>query len=241
MISTFDISTNNSIQTNRHQFTNLFDVVYIRYLVMDKSWMYNARRSSRSFVTGVENFLDFAFERSSNSEGNILCPCSRCVNIFHRTRDDVFDHLVCWGFRKGYSEWNLHGECLTTSSSSGLNNEEQVNNEEQEMFDHDMHGLLNDIFHPTPPQQNIGSGGSGAGEVQMSESNLNTHPGETSGRKKFQDLLKEAEEKVYSKSKYSKLSCLVHLYHIKCLNGWSNKSFSMLLDFLRDLLPEGIA
>ncbi|GKB07403.1 putative transposase-associated domain-containing protein [Tanacetum coccineum] len=200
---------------------------------MDKSWMYNTRRSSRSFVSGVENFLDFAFERSSNSEGNILCPCSHCVNIFHHTRDDVFDHLICWGFRKGYSEWNLHGEGSTTSSPSRLNNEQE------EIFDHDMHGLLNDIFHPTPPQQSIGSGLIGEGEVQMSESNVNTGSGETNGRKKFQDLLKDAEEKVYSNSKYSKLSCLVHLYHIKCLNGWSNKSFSMLLEFLRDLLPEG--
>ncbi|GKE37027.1 uncharacterized protein Tco_1460432 [Tanacetum coccineum] len=73
----------------------------------------------------------------------------------------------------------------------------------------------------------------------MSESNSNTCQGGTNGRNKFQDLLKDAEEKVYSKSKYCKLSCLVHLYHIKCLNGWSNKSFSMLLDFLRDLLPKG--
>ncbi|GJZ15840.1 putative transposase-associated domain-containing protein [Tanacetum coccineum] len=125
---------------------------------MDKSWMYNTRRSSRSFVSGVEIFLDFAFERSSNSEGNILCPCSHCVNIFHHTRDDVFDHLICWGFRKGYSEWNLHGEGSTTSSPSRLNNEQE------EIFDHDMHGLLNDIFHPTPPQQSIGSGLIGEGE-----------------------------------------------------------------------------
>ncbi|CAH9118447.1 unnamed protein product [Cuscuta epithymum] len=55
---------------------------------------------------------------------------------------------------------------------------------------------------------------------------------------KFFDLLKESERKVYPNSKYSKLSCLVHLFHLKCLNGWSNKSFTMLLEFLQDLLPD---
>ena len=58
-------------------------------------------------------------------------------------------------------------------------------------------------------------------------------------KKKFDDLLKDVEQKVYPDAKHNKLSCLVHLYHIKCLNGWSNKSFSMLLEFLHDLLPEG--
>ncbi|GJV98287.1 hypothetical protein Tco_1553539 [Tanacetum coccineum] len=82
------------------------------------------------------------------------------------------------------------------SSSSG------INNEEEEIFDHDMHGLLNDILHPTAPQQSISSSLIGASEVQMGESKSNTSQGVTNGRNKFQDLLKDAEEKVYSKSKW---------------------------------------
>ncbi|GJQ99260.1 hypothetical protein Tco_0522245 [Tanacetum coccineum] len=58
-------------------------------------------------------------------------------------------------------------------------------------------------------------------------------------KKKFDDLLKEAEQKIYMDAKYTKLSSLVHMYHLKSLNGWSNKSFSMLLEFLHDLLPIG--
>ncbi|GJT18586.1 uncharacterized protein Tco_0877292 [Tanacetum coccineum] len=94
-------------------------------------------------------------------------------------------------FGEGYSEWNLHGEGSTTSSPSRLNNEQE------EIFDHDMQGLLNDIFHPTPPQQSIGSGLIGEGEVQMSESNVNTRSGETNGRKKFQSYFLVAEEKMF--------------------------------------------
>ena len=36
---------------------------------------------------------------------------------------------------------------------------------------------------------------------------------------------------------FSKLSAIVHLYHMKFLNGWTNKSFTMLLQFLLDFLP----
>jgi hypothetical protein len=53
-------------------------------------------------------------------------------------------------------------------------------------------------------------------------------------------LVKENEQVLYPNcKKYSKLSFMVHLYHLKCLHGWSDKSFSMLLDLLRDALPEG--
>ena len=32
-------------------------------------------------------------------------------------------------------------------------------------------------------------------------------------------------------------SAIVHLYHLKCISGWMNKSFTMLLQLLQDLLP----
>ncbi|KAK6779849.1 hypothetical protein RDI58_022033 [Solanum bulbocastanum] len=55
----------------------------------------------------------------------------------------------------------------------------------------------------------------------------------------FFRLLKEAERELYPGSKYSLLAFLVRLLHLKCLNGRSNKSFSMLLELLKDMLPEG--
>ncbi|KAL4554779.1 hypothetical protein LXL04_037383 [Taraxacum kok-saghyz] len=93
------------------------------------------------------------------------------------------------------------------------------------MFHHDMHGLLNDLDVEN--------------QVEPHEANSNSAPEQDTLRSNFHDILKEAKEKVYQNSKYSKLSCIVHLYHMKCLNGWSNNSFSMLLEFLTDLLPEG--
>ncbi|CAL5333603.1 unnamed protein product [Camellia sinensis] len=47
---------------------------------------------------------------------------------------------------------------------------------------------------------------------------------------KFYDLLKDDKKPLYEGCKnFSKLSTIVHLYHLKCLSGWSNHSFTMLL------------
>ena len=50
-------------------------------------------------------------------------------------------------------------------------------------------------------------------------------------------LLEDANQLCYEGCKYfSKLLAIVHLYHLKCLNDWTNKSFTML-QFLLDFLP----
>jgi hypothetical protein len=55
---------------------------------------------------------------------------------------------------------------------------------------------------------------------------------------RFYKLLEDAEQPLYKGCKnFSKLSAILHLYHLKCLSGWSNKLFTMLLQILQDLLP----
>ncbi|KAK1414097.1 hypothetical protein QVD17_29837 [Tagetes erecta] len=184
--------------------------------------MYLAPRSSQTFVNGVKNFLDFAFERKSVNGIMIKCPCKNCVNMKYQSRPVVLDHLICSGFRRDYSKWVYHGEDTTSTSTS------TTLNEEEDMLQHEMHDMLDDMFET--------EGGDG---MDMHENGTDNSQESNNKRNGFDDLLKEVGEKVYPNSKYNKLSCVVHLYHLKCLNGWSNKSFSMLLEFLKDLLPEG--
>ena len=48
----------------------------------------------------------------------------------------------------------------------------------------------------------------------------------------FMKLLEDANQPCYVGCKhFIKLSVIVHLYHMNCLNGWTNKSFTMLLQF----------
>ena len=57
---------------------------------------------------------------------------------------------------------------------------------------------------------------------------------------KFYNLLREAEHELYPRcKKFTKLSFIIRLFHMKCLNGWSNKSFTMLFELLKEALPEG--
>ncbi|XP_035837155.1 uncharacterized protein LOC118485043 [Helianthus annuus] len=140
----------------------------------------------------------------------------------YKSRQTVLDHLICSGFRPEYLKWVYHGEGTTVASTS------TTHNEEEHVLHHEMHEMLDDIF--------VTEGGNGVGMHETASSNSE----ETNTRRStFDDLVNEAEEKVYPNCKYNKLSCVVHLYHLKCLNGWSNKSFNMLLEFLEDLLPEG--
>ncbi|XP_052198329.1 uncharacterized protein LOC127805620 [Diospyros lotus] len=69
------------------------------------------------------------------------------------------------------------------------------------------------------------------GEERMPE--LNQGPNEEA--KAFYDLVRDGNQALYEGcTKYSKLSFLVKLYHIKCLCGLSNKAMSMILELLKD-------
>ncbi|GKE06745.1 hypothetical protein Tco_1398763 [Tanacetum coccineum] len=91
------------------------------------------------YVSGVEYFLNFAFEKSSK-HGMILCPCMDCHNIFHLERAKVYDHLICVGFKRGYLNWTDHEESNEVSSSSMMENDEDEDN------DHEMHEILHGLF-----------------------------------------------------------------------------------------------
>ena len=55
----------------------------------------------------------------------------------------------------------------------------------------------------------------------------------------FEKLLEDAEIPLYDGcTKFTKLSALVRLFNLKAANGWSNKSFSDLLQLLGEMLPE---
>ncbi|XP_074266937.1 uncharacterized protein LOC141590230 [Silene latifolia] len=54
----------------------------------------------------------------------------------------------------------------------------------------------------------------------------------------FETLLSDSEKPLYAGSKYTKLSSILRLYNIKAGHGWTDRSFSLLLDVLKDILPE---
>ena len=58
--------------------------------------------------------------------------------------------------------------------------------------------------------------------------------------KEFRKLLKETDQELFCGcKKHSALSFILEIFQKKCMNGWSNKSFTELLGTLRETLPEG--
>ena len=54
----------------------------------------------------------------------------------------------------------------------------------------------------------------------------------------FYKMVEDAGKELYPGSKFSKLRFIVRLLHIKFLGRWNNKSFNMLLELFKDVLPE---
>ena len=104
-----------------------------------------------------------------------------------------------------------------------------TNTNESDMHD-EIQEMLNDAFGMSMPNEE-------------SERSLHVHeefekPNEDAN--KFYNSLREAEHKLYlGCKKFTKLSFIMILFHMKCLNGWSNKSFTLLLELLKETLPKG--
>ncbi|GJX26679.1 uncharacterized protein Tco_0232975 [Tanacetum coccineum] len=54
---------------------------------------------------------------------------------------------------------------------------------------------------------------------------------------RYKMLLEECEREFYPRCKYSNLSFTLRLYHTKCIGGISNKTFSMILELIKDAFP----
>ncbi|XP_021848834.2 uncharacterized protein [Spinacia oleracea] len=184
-----------------------------------------------SFEVGVNSFLDYAFQKLGTD--NIRCPCCVCVNGEFGDREKVRQHLLVYGVVKRYTFWFHHGERLeqepqlvcdgdNDGDDDGDDNiVEENGNELDEML-----GIIRDLY---PECNNVGS--------SLNDSNLEEPNADA---KRFYNLLKDSQDPVYEGCKSSRMSALLKLLHIKTLGRWTNESFNMLLDFLKeDLLPKG--
>ena len=72
---------------------------------MNQSWI-NTSRMSHSYEEGVEQFLQFASERSRPDEDEkYFCPCINCLNGRRQVLDDIREHLLCDVIKKNYITW----------------------------------------------------------------------------------------------------------------------------------------
>ncbi|XP_029145781.2 uncharacterized protein [Arachis hypogaea] len=197
----------------------------------DKTWI-SKSRSSVKYRQGLNHFLDFAFANAS-SDGMIKCPCPKCGFQLMQTREDAYDHLLLRPFPPGYTIWVRHGE-KPVEERPGLGRVDdnlisQVNQ---------MHQMVNEAFNFT-----IQHGSEDITTIEHAKDDEGVLPslyeGPSHAARDFNDLLSDGEQELYPGcSKYSKLSFLVKIYHIKCMCGVSDKTMTMILDLLRDAFEQ---
>ncbi|XP_025628707.1 uncharacterized protein [Arachis hypogaea] len=208
--------------------------------VLDKSWI-KRPRNSLEYAQGVSRFIEFAFAHHS-ADGTIICPCNACAFKKWLTRDEVYDHLICTQFPIGYTFWFYHGERSigeTSNVSSSIFSDVQQNSmadEQHPMVEVDSIqnliseglGVGGNIRNGTPVIANeVIDGGAQILDPTKSHATLEA--------KGFSELLKDGEEPLYEGcTRYSKLSFLLKLFHIKSFCGMTDKSMKIILELLSD-------
>ena len=190
---------------------------------MDKSWI-TKPRNSPEYEQGVSGFIDFAFaHRSVNSK--IICPCSLCAFKKWQTRDVVYEHLICKQFPKGYTFWFYHGES-SMGETSNVSSTSVLHTVQDPVVQVDsIRNMINEAFGPLTTNREVIEG-----EGAMPNVTQEGHEA-----KEFYELLRDGEQPLYEGcARYSKLSFMVKLYHIKCLCRMSDKSMTMILELLND-------
>ncbi|KAL4563368.1 hypothetical protein LXL04_027409 [Taraxacum kok-saghyz] len=186
-------------------------------------WMYKAPRMSKPYLNGVENFISVAeANRVNNGSRSISCPCNNCKNFLSFIdTGEIEYHLLHDGFVPNYTCWSRHGESLLdcSTSSNNLHSNENTFNNDSYLDDDDHHSNeCNDNFNEM---------------FDDMETNMGADEQE-----KLHRLFDEAETPLYKGSRFMKLDVVLKLLNLKLKHGWSDKSFTSLLELLHDLFPE---
>ena len=114
---------------------------------MDRTWMYDIKRHSYSFMSGVSKFVEVAKEHAhSNRTKKIRCPCFDCKNnIVWENTDVIKTHLIQRGFIADYKVWIHHGEAQLTGNTCVNNVNEEVHDaDEDDDKDPGDHGMMHE-------------------------------------------------------------------------------------------------
>ena len=182
------------------------------------------RRGSREYFEGVNRFVEFA--SPSARDGKIFCPCVKCVNLLAQPLDVAREHCWAKGMLKTYKVWDFHGESAAATPATECGTS-QVQ-ESQNVYG-DFRGMLHDLC---PPHE--------MAPEPMEEGPTAQHSGEglNDDAKKFYKMIDDVHKPLYEGcTKFTIFSAIVVLFQLKTLCGWTNKSFTLLLQVLRDMLP----
>lgn len=176
---------------------------------MDRKWM-SANRLSREYWDGVDEFIEFAFCRDQDPRG-VICPYLKCCYRKRVKPIELKDHLICNGIDPTYTCWTMHGETRNNASDWRDSASYSTFDRDSGIYDVDRLDEMIDVI----------------------EEDLRDCP------EMFERLKSDADKPLYPGcKKFTKLSVILKLYNLKAANGWSDKSFTDLLELLYEMLLE---
>ncbi|KAL4592062.1 hypothetical protein LXL04_005042 [Taraxacum kok-saghyz] len=149
----------------------------------------------------------------NKGECDIWCPCKKFQNCQKLSDlNAIEEHLLIEGFMNDYTCWSQHGELLIDHSTVDVgSNYDDVDDSQDDIRDN-LDEMLDDIEGDVPDND----------------------------YEKFQQLIEDSEKPLYDGcTKFTKLSAVLKLFNLKANNGWSDKSFTEILEAINEMLPEG--
>jgi hypothetical protein len=178
---------------------------------------------------GVLIFLEAAAQHATcEKDGAIYCPCKVCNNnviYLYKDHEIIHEHLVHSGFIDNYFIWSKHGETQPKIESI-------IDEREKENMNADHHDDAGD-------QDDVGENdGLDAEELMKNVAPNVLLQCRNKSFDNFETLNKASRDLLYEESKgyhkeHTVLWMTLELLKLKASNGWSDNSFSALLEFIR--------
>jgi len=138
----------------------------------------------------------------------------------------VYKHLIVKSFPIGYTVWLLHGERIGVNVTNEARVMLQKDNE-RILVNKSMCDMVNDAFEYHQYRNDM------VNDKEMGTESSHIMNDDIGY---FFELIQDGQESLYEGcDKYSKLSFLIELYHIKCICKISDKVMSMILELLADV------
>ncbi|XP_074283650.1 uncharacterized protein LOC141608187 [Silene latifolia] len=204
---------------------------------MDRNWMYGKR--DFYFLQRLDEFISHAVahQKSYGDDEKLICPCSVCRNrIKVSSAIEMRNHLIMKGFKPDYKVWIWHGEKendMQGPSSSAENQGKKFDNVDE----FEIHGL---DFNNTPINVDNDNDDKNVEAENIDRMMDDLEKDFIECPEIFQRLVDDFKKPLYPGcSKFTRLSAVLKLYTLKAGNGWSDKSFTALVELLSEMLPEG--
>ncbi|GAA0184354.1 hypothetical protein LIER_31642 [Lithospermum erythrorhizon] len=186
------------------------------------------RRVIDEFFDGVSDFIFQAqmHARSKYETSLIPCPCSKCRNIGPLPTDDVFKHLVKFGFVENYFYWEQHGE------SSGMNHD-NVAEPSCPVLRDEYHTMVGDgmgFAHGVGVGDSMGFA-EDVGDEDMTEATNRSVV-------EYYELLHAASDLVYEDCAMTKLSLVSQLINLKSESQISQRNHERYVSIMQRLTPD---